>query len=926
MISKYQQKKIRDFVREQFGLHKNASVKQMVKEFNSPKINVDNFYTQIIRIQQKEQQKKEENKMKNVIEFIPSQKANPQTEFYYLMKSKMGKHIIIEIISDSIQQTFNENIPATQKEFNHWWSSIGEWILRNKSDEMKYDMIEYSNMKVYIYESKEVNIPIKKLKQYFKEGTINCLILPILNWNTEKYEEATSKSSKSRYNSMLKKIEEYKLQIGDNGVDEETIQDICDKLQIDISIEKPLVVKEQTHKYVFEAKSNKKPLKHFILRNTQVNHVDLNEYTYLNNIEFIDDRKQLIKLKKQFDKTKTHNEYTKDKTGITSINTLTKTYKLTNEFSQMVSQFEIDTGLNNCYIDYIKDKELSKFVISSVHYNGTIDFKDIEYYRNNMNELNHYDMETAYAQYKKCKFYYGFLGKITDYRLCDKIQGIGIYKIDELKFTNKAFEELNDKMKIYTNGCEYPSPELGFLTYMGCSFKIICGCWGDLLDFDFCDDMFKKYDMVDGEGGIRGFSKYTGKCNSIYTNKKYWINGTNELAEIIKQDEIGTVETFFNGEICLSYPKKSVFHLSQFTSFITSYQRIQVLQQLTSMNINNVVRVCVDGIYFIGDEKFKYPFVDKSNKMTLSNDAGISYISNNEGVEITQNFKREHNDKELHIGEGGNGKTHYNLLDKGLCRVLYVAPSYKLASKKKNEYNVNVEVWANILTTDVEKISRIKKYHNVLIIDECSMMTEKDKQYIFKTYDEMKLIFCGDIGFQAPPFSTNGEEVIEIKKDGFDKVIEYNTNYRFKCDKLKSLIYNLRNFIKYDTNDYFVNDYVKSMFNCVNDDYVKENYKIEDMILSRSHNTKNKYTEYFSGMNKWYITKNSRYFHNGDIIIGDKPNNDCEIRHSFTIHSIQGETADNKLYINMDNVYDKRLLYTAISRARTINQIVIVKN
>jgi hypothetical protein len=952
-----EQKNLRFFARSRLGLNDNASIKTIIKSLNDPSVNVNNFYSKMKKFQEEEEkafimeearkrdvefakkvkesiakekvkkekakakrkEKRNENKQfKNVIEFKPSEKANPQTDFYYLMKSKMGKNLIIELVSDGINETFNEEIPASQKAFNQWWNSKGEWILRYSSDTMKYD--EYSNIKVFIYESKEVKIPVKKLKQFFKDGSINCVLKPIIQWASEKHEEASSKSAKSRYNTMLKNLEEFKNKIGNDGADENIIQEISDKLQIDISIEKPLVVKEQENKYVFEAKSNKKPLKHFILRNTRVNHVDLNEYTYLNNIEFVKDKDELLKIKKECDLTNTNYEFTKDITGYTSICTLDKTYKVSNEFSEMVSEFEIKTGLNNCYIDYINDNELSNFVINSVHYNGTIDFKNIDEYRYGDYKINHYDMETAYTQFKQCRFYKGFLGKISDYRLCNKIEGVGIYKIDNLKFTNKAFEELNNKMNIYINKVEYPSVELDFLTSMGCTFDIICGCWGiEALDFEFSDEMFKKYD------DIKGYAKYVGKCNSIYTNKKYWINGNSELAQIIKDNEFGKVEYFSNDEICLSYPKKNVFHLSQFTSFITAYQRIQVLEQLMKMNRNNLIRVCVDGIYYEGEEHFEYPFVDKSDKIKLCNDAGDSYISNNTGYEITNNIKREHNNKELHVGEGGNGKTHFNLLDKGLCRVLYVAPSYKLASKKKQEYNVNVEVWANILTSDVEKISRIKKYHNVLIIDECSMMTENDKQKIFKTYSDMKLIFCGDIGFQAPPFSINGEPVVEIKKDGF-RVIEYTKNYRFKCEKLKSLISDVRRFIKHDASDYFVNEYVREQFNLVNDDFVKENYKIEDMILSRSHNTKNRYTEYFSEMNKWYITKNSRYFHNGDIIVGNKPDTECEIRHSFTIHSIQGETADHKLYINMDNIYDKRLLYTAISRARTINQIVIIKN
>lgn len=96
------------------------------------------------------------------------------------------------------------------------------------------------------------------------------------------------------------------------------------------------------------------------------------------------------------------------------------------------------------------------------------------------------------------------------------------------------------------------------------------------------------------------------------------------------------------------------------------------------------------------------------------------------------------------------------------------------------------------------------------------------------------------------------------------------------------------------------------------------------MILSRSHLIKDTYTEMFKDMQKWYVTKNTRLYKNGQIVIGDKPDTTCEIRHAYTIHSIQGETAEDKLFINMEKCYDSRLLYTAISRARKSEQIILI--
>jgi hypothetical protein len=76
------------------------------------------------------------------------------------------------------------------------------------------------------------------------------------------------------------------------------------------------------------------------------------------------------------------------------------------------------------------------------------------------------------------------------------------------------------------------------------------------------------------------------------------------------------------------------------------------------------------------------------------------------------------------------------------------------------------------------------------------------------------------------------------------------------------------------------------------------------------------------------ITNNTRDYSNGEIIIGDPPGKGVatKLRHGFTIHSIQGETAENKLFIDIRGMTDLKMLYTAISRAQYWDQIVFVRN
>ena len=57
----------------------------------------------------------------------------------------------------------------------------------------------------------------------------------------------------------------------------------------------------------------------------------------------------------------------------------------------------------------------------------------------------------------------------------------------------------------------------------------------------------------------------------------------------------------------LKWPKESesVKHRSHFAAYITSYARITTIQQLFKIEYDDVVRVCVDGIYF-NDPTNKY--------------------------------------------------------------------------------------------------------------------------------------------------------------------------------------------------------------------------------------------------------------------------------------------------------------------------------
>ena len=869
------------------------------------------------------------------------------------LKKYIGKTVVVVyMVNGEIIVEVKYNVPTN---FSAWWDktrsewqsgggSSGSTIFNNyempDGESGKYhpvwgdvDDIDLSKALLFVYEETPL-ISSAKIIQAFQEGITNCLLTPIKEWSTRMLEESKTKQTKSRYTCINRKLEKFELQYKD-GVPENEIANICNELQVDISVQMPCC----ETKFI-DCHSIKKRLKYFNFLNTRINHIDYEDvcgddhkftkqvrtHTNINEISNIGNytessKIEINKIIKDCESSGTFCYYNRKRT---CVYTASSVFKVVDDYNEIVNKFEIDYGMNEMVIDDITQPELSNFIHEGTHYNATVDFVS----KNKLvKSTNHYDMKKAYANFETCTFYNGFLGKITDFRKCDKIEGIGLYKICNLNFNsaNNRFIEYNKKMKIYNNNCVYPSPELAMLKSYGVTFNVIAGCWGvEYFEFGFNDAMLN----TKTEDNISYYAKWCGQIDSHKLTKDYWFKGDWNLACILRDNfGDGILKSYENDELCVLYPKKHNYHKGHITAFITSYQRISVIEQLMEINIDLVTRVCVDGIYCNDDNVVcKNVFRQKPDR-NFENMAGSSYISNNVG-NIINSFAdaREHNNKELWIGAGGNGKTHTNLVDTGLVKIIYVSPSWKLARTKQKEYSCRVNVWANVLSSDPEKISLIKR-NNVLIVDEVSMMDEQSKKYILKTYTNMKIIFCGDLGYQLP--CVVGKE---MNTEGFDKIIKLDVNYRCTDKSLLEILNGLRNMIengqtKFEINKFVINEF-KKLGRYISIENLSQTYNIQDMILTGTNILKDYFTGMFVGkfsMEKYYVTANNRLYSNGEIVIGEKPDIKCEIQHAFTAHSIQGETAYNKLFIDSSKMFDSRMFYTALSRAKTLDQIFIIE-
>lgn len=363
----------------------------------------------------------------------------------------------------------------------------------------------------------------------------------------------------------------------------------------------------------------------------------------------------------------------------------------------------------------------------------------------------------------------------------------------------------------------------------------------------------------------------------------------------------------------------------------------------------------------------------KPNKVDLFfNDIDESYKNPIDGIIFGD--KRDFYKNELIKGAGGNGKSYMNLTDNGHTNALYISPSWKLARDAQNKIDsggkyckyTKVSVIHRYLYMEFE--DNLQRDYNVVYVDEVSQLTEHQKNKLF-SIKNTKFIFMGDIGYQLEPIIDykdlkkfhikllqkventekdfikwiNDEGHYEIKESGFDNIIELTNDYRAICPRLKRLKKNLRMFIdkgRYSKKDERLQirnealEFSNTKIKTITDDELIKIYVKSNMILASKHEIIKKYNKMFSHIPKYLVSGKSKYHSTGDVIYEKLENlkvkkyddEDIDVNHCFTCHQIQGETLQlgEKLFINTTELFSDRMLYTAISRARTLDQIYFI--
>ena len=733
-------------------------------------------------------------------------------------------------------------------------------------------------------------IAARKLEQQrWRTGELNCVLAPILKRLVEKhasYNEKMPGPAASNYKSRLKTLkehakrvsicEEYMVKAMVEGVGEDLLTEICQRLNVEVTISAALQGKNGEAMSIFHRSSTKSADQrlHFNFINGQVNHVEVlpsfQEYRKLSyfpmdKAEMLTAAEMTVK-HSELKATKGIYRYRIAHGEITDIATPTQLYRLNDEFTTIRRKFMKDTTLDSGELCMLKDREVSDFIKRGVHGNGTVDYcrgasikymeESVETYAVELAQLKDaransksVDMKRAYSQGRRCDQYVGYPHKITDFRVTNKIEGVGYYFVKSFVWTitqrkHPRFYEIESMFLHCFRGMDvYASPLLRFLEQFEVGMEIVYGAWGTSIDFDFNEhpEMMEKYRGTVSEegvvtGGQRGYALGVGIMQCTRPTTVWYLDVPDEDIPLFEQYQFQhdlncpSMHFFSDGKLGATYEKKTVLHSLHVAGFITAYVQLNMIKMLLNCGVpvDKMLRVCSDGAYFdvsdISDITFDSTlFAEKEVKIdplgasgSFSNGGSDTYtgqcLDENSG-DFFQRLEssdpllcmipRVHHQFNAVIGAGGCAKSAVTIRDVyveggcvnkfgevgngGLVRSLFLAPSHKLRMDKQLEYGHLLTLCVQALLAGRFETLKFAASRNVWIIDECSMLLKTTQLAIMALAETLgvKVIFLGDPGYQAAP-------VPVILEAGSWSTEEFDLSYFKEGVNLQTLTRNYR--------------------------------------------------------------------------------------------------------------------------------------
>lgn len=747
---------------------------------------------------------------------------------------------------------------------------------------------------------KPSNIQPKLLVQRFRKGVNHCVFKPIIRNLSNRIEDAsesTAKRLKQRINSLKQMETEYLQKTGDyQGVLETDMENVGKTAGLKIVLQD--IFKDEIASWNGNGRVGT-----IALRNTRENHVDESLVVSSDPIPVSEsEMKQIYNdVRKSGDFFDIHGDVLN---GIPSkLETLEGCFSVVDADKEACIQFDKEMNIIQYKINANKHPILNDFLKAGRIVNGWN--CDI----NGGIADGCLDMPKAYAQFKKCHLYAGFLGHIHQFRSgsFDRKfieEHIGFYGAVVLGGGDWLAQKLGMTEGKYV---VLFSQEMLYFMNNGVKFLVDQGAWGSKFDFEFPEYMMKK---------VR-YSKWAGKLGMEKRETTHTIPGSKQWAEHLAVHH--KVKYWGSDLITVYKPTKKVLTAHHILGGITAYVRIQMMEAMKKFHPDQLVRVVSDGIYYKGERPAGLEWF--GTKEIKTSDYSSPWYNTVDICEIAPSLGRILGNALL-TGQGGSGKTYSIFTDHGFIDVLYVSPSHLLGQDVNAKYGAKYTTIHKLLGIDARPGKACRTYRDefavpsILFIDEITQIPAAWIDKAIKMYPEALILLAGDIDSDGRWFqcrSGDGDKWNEIwsPKHKNIQVIEFLEDRRSRDEELKQLKLKIREAMRVCSNDCALMEMTQWAY--TNLPLTKEiDFKGGDTCIAGTHKTNQKLLD--KGIVSGWYKKG------GFVSIEEKDG--YEKRGSFTIHAYQGKTIESgNVWIVLNDMFEYAMLYTAVSRVVNSSQL-----
>lgn len=765
--------------------------------------------------------------------------------------------------------------------------------------------------------------------QVYLDGPTHCVFGPIISLLERKVEDSESDKRRAEMTALINKAKSLASGVYAGGVPQDMMQEVANKLRVKITITTPC--DDESNAQVYAPRGQPVAVARFHL--TRLNHLEPS-LTLDNPIQV--KREQMKEVYEELRTSGEYYEYGRWGAGITWIRTLKGRYVFEQTHNNFVKEQEEAWGVST--LCAIKDEDVSAYIKSALVTPGHCDTCDTKPYERVMPDgvvipgLSDYeclDMEKAYTQGMRNPHYVGFPARITDFRETEVYRGIGFYTLIDIVLTEKVKQADDLLGGLFVNGAVFPSSSLAFLDAHGCKYRIISGAWGTKCDVDFSDPTWleREHDTAPPL-----YSKTVGTWMICAKTQSFYVHGDEDfLSHVAAVNKGSNVISVFpeQRELSVTHKREHAPHLMHVAAFVTDYVKIAMLIQIMSMDMRRILRVGCDCVYTTEkNAKLTGAFRRKHGERMKTNIASGRYMLVNPSPCIPYAPDKIPFMIEMHRGPAGCGKTYSVANDRGIVRLLIVAPSHLLAASIAKKYDVDTAVWAQLLS-DIPAIWQQFLRYGYIYIDECSQLSEGCQRKLIERFGKARILFGGDM-CQLPPFEEKGKKVLPFNESLCENIVDHTKHFRCKCKFLADALGKMRINISSAARCAQI---ARASFQSITMDELVNIYNpYKDVILTHTKVSRDCYSARLKEAGKpdrFRVTARVGKYYNGNIVYEiEAPLTaaTAELQHSSTVHSVQGLEVerDGNLFLDQSTLEDANMTYTACSRAQDGSQIYII--